>query len=263
MAKWHQEGFEFPHYLFAVLQDNMIARNIFTSGLPGVPPIEYVGTLYSAAIPLFKRRHLSLPGSIKIVRGSMVGAVKIAEFLNRTGRKKQFFPVYTANDIMSETGILRGLYLDDFYIALKGNQIVGLTACWNQMAFARVIITGYPWYLQVLNRLSSPFLSHIFKMAPLPKPEETAKNVCAACIAVEDNNQQIFESLLNTILNDQYNTGKTCLVVGLMESDPLSPVLHKHWHLPSRTCIYMASWKGFDILSNPNEQIPYIEAASL
>ena len=100
-------------------------------------------------------------------------------------------------------------------------------------------------------------------MAPFPKPGEFVKNLCAACIAVEENNQQIFESLLNTILHDQYNTGKTCLVVGLMESDPLIPVLHRYLHLTSRTCIYMASWEGFDILSEPKGRVPYIEVGGL
>ena len=262
MNKWNNEGFCFPYYLFSVIQDYVAAKEIFTSGRLGLPPNECFGILYNAAIPIFKRRLPRLPDGIRVVRGSEVGAVKIAEFLNRTGREKQFFPVYTADDIMADDGILRGLHLDDFYVAIKEDQIVGVTACWNQLPFRRTLITGYPWYLRWLKHLSAP-LANILHMEPFPNPGEPLRNVVAACIAVANNNQQIFDLLLNTILHNEYNTGKAFLVVGLMEGDPLLPVLNKYMHIPSRTCIYMASWDGLDVLSKLDGPVPYMELGGL
>src|SRR5512145_1348140 len=91
VKQWHRESFDVPFYLFAILNDNMAARNVLSSGRVGLPASRYIGTLYAAGIPLMKRRLPRPPAGVRIVRGSEVGAAAIAAFLNRTGREKQFF----------------------------------------------------------------------------------------------------------------------------------------------------------------------------
>jgi len=262
MNKYHNEGFCYPHYLYALVQDNVTARNIFINGRIGLPPAKCIGILYNASIPLIKRRLPLLYDDIRIVRGSEVGAVMIAEFLNHAGREKQFFPVYTADDIMAEDGILRGLHLDDFYVALKRDQIVGVTACWNQLSFRRTLVTGYSRHMRWLKNMTTPFTSTLH-MAPIPNSGEPLRSVSAACIAVEGNNRQIFELLLGSILHAAYNTGKTFLIVGLMETDPLISVIKRYLHIPSRTCIYLSSWDDFKILSKLDDRVHYVEMGSL
>jgi hypothetical protein len=262
LKKWHKEDFGVRFYLSAIPQDNMIARNTVTRGRAGMPVFHNTGILYNAAILLFKRSFPRLPDRIRIVRGTEVGANNIADFLNRVGREKQFFPVYSADDILAAKGILRGLCLDDFYVALKDEKITGITACWNQFPFRRIMIVHYPWYLQWLKRVSFP-LAKILHMAPIPRPGEPLCNASAACIAIEDNNPQIFDLLLNTILHHEYNAGKTFLVVGLMTGDPLMRTLQNYLHIATRTCIYVMSLDGFEISSEMDGRIPYVEIGCL
>jgi hypothetical protein len=262
VRRWHQEGFGVPFYLCAILKDNRSAKNILTSGRAGLPSSQEFGTLYAAAIPLLKRRLPRLPEGFRVVRGSTVGAVRIAEFLNRTGSEKQFFPVYTADDIMAEDHLLRGLRLDDFYVAITGDQIAGVIACWNQLPFRRTLVTGYSGYMKWLKQFISPF-TRALHLAPIPNPGEPLRNVIAACIAIAGNNQQIFEALLNTILHDEYDTGKAFLLVGLMEEDPMLPMLRKYLHIPTRTCIYALSWNGHHAVPKRDGRIPYLELGSL
>ena len=260
--QWHKESFGVPFYLFAVLKDNLVARNVLTSGLFGLPASKDVGTLYAAAIPLLIRRLPRLPDGLRVVRGSAVGAVKIAEFLNRTGSEKQFFPVYTADDILADDQILQGLHLDDFYIAVTGDHIVGVIACWNQLPFRRTLVTGYSGYMRWLKQLIAPLVKALH-IAPIPNPGEAFRNVFAACIAIAGNDQQIFKLLLDTILHDEYNTGKTFLMVGLMEGDPLLPALRKYLHIPIRTCIYAWAWDGLDAVNQLDGRLPYLELGGL
>jgi len=260
--QWHKESFGVPFYLFAVLQDNLAARNVLTSGLFGLPVSKEVGTLYAAAIPLIKRCSPCLPDGIRVVRGGAVGAVKIAEFLNRAGSEKQFYPVYTADDILADNQILQGLHLDDFYIAISGDRIVGVIACWNQLSFRRTLVTGYSGYMRWLKQLIAPLVKALH-MAPIPNPGEAFKNVFAACIAIAGNDQRIFKVLLDTILQDEYNTGKTFLMFGLMEGDPLLPVLRKYLHVPIRTCIYAWAWDGLDAVNQLDGRLPYLELGGL
>jgi len=262
MKQWHNEGFDVPFYLCAIMQDNLAARNVLTSGRAGLPASKDVGTLYIAAIPLFKRRCPRPPAGIRVVRGSVVGAVRIAEFMHRIGSEKQFYPVYTADDIISDQKILRGLGLDDFYVAITEDQIIGVIACWNQLPFRRTLVTGYSGSMRLLKHFIAP-LTKILHMAPIPSPGEPLRNVFAACIAIAGNNQSIFELLLNTILHHEYDTGKVFLAVALMEGDPLLSVLRKYLHIPTRSCIYAMAWNGLDALAELDGRVPYIELSGL
>lgn len=262
LRQWHHEGFGVPFYLGAILQDNRTARNMLNSTRVGLPANKNVGTLYAAAIPLLKRRHPRPPDGTQVVRGTAVGAVRIAAFLNRTGGEKDFFPVYTAEDIMAEDHILRGLRLNDFHVAITGDQIVGVIACWNQLPFRRTLVTGYSGYMRWLKQFIAP-LAKALHMAPIPDPGEPFRNVFAACMAIAGNDQQIFKLLLDTILHNEYDTGKTFLLVGLMEGDPLLPVLRTYLHIPTRTGIYALAWDGIDAVYIPDGRILYIELGAL
>lgn len=262
MKRVSDEWADVPFYLCAILQDNPEARRIITSGRAGLPPCMELGTMYSAAIPLIKRRPLRPVGGIRIVRGSIVGADRIVVFLNRVGRGKQFFPVYTVDDLTSDDGILKDLQLDDFYVALEGDKILGVTACWNQLAFRRMVVTGYAGYARRLRPLLAP-LAGALHLAPMPNPGEPLRNVYAACIAIEGDNPQVFRLLLNAILHNEYNTGKTFLVAGLMEGDPLLPALKRYLHFPTRTDIFAMGWNGLEAASRLDGRPPYLELAGL
>lgn len=262
MKLWDKEHFNVPFYLSAILEDNVEARRVLYSGRAGLPQTREIGILYNAAIPFVPRRRPRLPDGVGVVRGTSVGAEGIAEFLNRVGKEKQFYPVYTAQDILAERGILRGLGLDDFYIAVKGDVILGVIACWNQLSFRRTLITGYSGILRPIRPVASA-LAGLLRMAPIPSPGDALKNVFASCVAVAGNDRRIFKLLLDSILYDRRRDGNSMLVAGVMEKDPLLPVLRGYLHIPARSCIYMISWKGFDGLSGLDERVPYVEIAGL
>jgi len=262
VERWHEDGGGVPFYLFAILTDNIAAQNVLSSGRVGLPASTRIGTLHTAAIPLLPRLTPRLPARIQIERGSAVGAVKVSEFLNRVGSEKQFFPVYTADDILADDGILRGLRLDDFYVARTGDRILGTVACWDQLPFRRILITEYSGYMRWLKPFISP-LANALRLAPMPNPGEPLRHLYAACIAIENNSEQIFTLLLNTILHHQHDKGNSFLLVGLMERDPLFPVLKKYVHIPSRSGIYALSLDNFDFAAALDRRTPYIELGGL
>lgn len=259
--QWHEEYFRAPLYLCSILQDNVLARRILTSGRAGLPAAREIGTLYTATIPLLRRRMKPIAG-LRIVRGSDVGPEAIIEFLNHCGRTKQFFPVYTVDDLLAEDGILRGLHLNDFRVALAGDTIVGTVACWNQLSFRRMVVTGYSGAMRVLKPLLSP-LARMLRLAPLPGPGDAIQSVLAACTAVGDNNPEVFKVLLDSVLCAEYGTGKTFLMVGLMEQDPLLQVARQYLHLPTRSCVYALQWDGANAVDRLDGRLPYLELGSL
>ena len=262
MKQVNDEWTDVPFYLCAILQDNLNARRIITSGRVGLPPCMEIGTMYSAAIPFIKSRLLRLHDGIQIVRGDVVEPVRITEFLNRIGKERQFVSVYTTDDLVADDGILKGLHLEDFHAAVKGDDILGVMACWNQLPFRRMVVAGYAGYMRWLKPALTP-LASLLHLAPMPNPGEPLQNVYASCIAVEGGDQRIFNLLLNAILHNEYNTGKTFLVAGLMEGDPLLSVLKKYVHFPTRTSIYGMGWDGLDAVTDLDCRTPYLELAGL
>ncbi len=262
LRQWHNEGFGPPFYLGSVLSSNKSARKLLTSGRAGLFSSTDIGTLYTASIPLLKRRQVRPPAGVRIACGGEVGAEAIVEFLNRVGKTKQFFPVYTVEDLLAEDGILRGLSLDDFFVALSGVRVVGIMACWNQLPFRRLVVTGYSGAMYWLKPLVSP-LCRVLGLAPLPNPGEPVQSVTASCIAVEENHPRIFNSLLSAVLRAECGTGKTFLMVGLMEGDPLLPVVRRYLHLPTRSCVYAMEWDNNCAAKELDGRQPYLELGSL
>ena len=89
------------------------------------------------------------------------------------------------------------------------------------------------------------------------------RNLYAACLAVEENDPRFFSALLSAALCDRHNTGCLCLLMSLMESDPLLPGLKKYLHVPVRTDIYAFSWHHPEALDAIDRRLPYLEQASL
>ena len=260
--QWHKNSFNVPFYLGAILDDNVAARKPLTSGRAGLPDVRLFGTLYTAGIPLLKRKHPIVPAGMRIERGSVIGAERIVEFLDRVGRQKQFFPVYTKKDILADEGILRGKDLNDFYVAERGNRICGVMASWNQLPYRRRMVTDYSTYARLFKPVIKS-LCKVLRLAPIPEPGEPLRNIYASCIAIENNNRELFKLLLNTILCDLHGTGHTLLLAGLMEGDPLLPELKKFIHFPFRTGIYTFSLEKQKFSVQLDGRAPYVELASL
>lgn len=260
--QWLKKEYGVLFYLCAILKGNLKARQALNGGRIDGAEITEIGELYNAAIPLLKRQRPKPPAGIQVMRGGEIGAGAITQFLNREGSQKQFFPVYTAEDIEANGGILRGLRPDDFHIAVKGDRILGVIARWNQLPFRRMMVTGYSGYMRVLQPLLNAVAKR-FCLAPVPDPGGSFRNIYAACMALEDNRADVFDFLLDTILHSEYNTGKTFLSVSLMRGDPLLPVVKKHLHFPISTCIYAMAINNYQNVKRLDGRTPYIEAAGL
>jgi hypothetical protein len=65
----------------------------------------------------------------------------LVAFLDEHGRRHPFAPVWTAEDIRNL--FLAGLWIDDFVLALRDDQIVGAAALWDQRRLKQAVVRGY------------------------------------------------------------------------------------------------------------------------
>ena len=251
----HEAQRRVQFYLSTIMEDNSTARELLTSGRAGLPSYHEIGRYHTMVIPLPRWGKLRLPAGLSIVAGSTVGAGEIAAFLQETGKSRQYYPLYTAEDIQSPTGLLRGLALDDFAIALAGDRILGVLAAWNQLPFRQHLVTGYQGWL----RRTRPLLGGL-----LPPPGESVQSLLAACIAIHDDDPAVFRVLLRHLLHTHAGGAPRFLFIGLASDDPLLPVAKEPWHLTLHSRLYTVAWgDACTALQAIDGRTPYLELGSL
>ncbi|MHB9133227.1 MAG: hypothetical protein ACYDBB_19330 [Armatimonadota bacterium] len=259
----HEAQRRVPFYLSTIMEDNVAARKMLTSGRAGMPAYHEIGRYRTIAIPLLRRRTVQPPAGISIVPGSAVGAEALATFLQQTGRNRQFFPVYTAQDLQQETGILRGIHLDDFCVALAGDTIHGTMAYWNQLPFRQHIVTEYAdplrWLRPGINLATS-----LLGCRLLPATGEPVRSLLAACIAIRHDDPVVFRALLRQLLHRHAGGEHDFLFVGLSADDPLLSAAGASWHLTLHSRIYAVEWgDGLAAVRAIDGRVPYVELGSL
>lgn len=251
-----------PFYLSTIMEDNP-ARAMLTSGRAGLPTYHEIGRYRTLAIPLPRRRAPRLSAGLRIVDGQAVGAEELAAFLNRAGRSRQFYPRYTAEELASPTGILRGLGLSHIMVAVSGNRIVGTLGCWDQLPFRQHIVTGYAgrlgWARPLVNALT-----RVRGCTLLPRPGQPVRSLAAACLAVEGDDPAVFRALLGMALARRAGDMHDVLIIGLAANDPLLPVAAGPWHVALSSRIYAVEWgDGAGAVQTLDERPAYLEVGSL
>jgi hypothetical protein len=253
--RMHEAQRRVPFYLSTIMEGNSTARELLTSRRAGLPSYHEIGRYHTTAIPLLRQGKLRLPADLRIVAGSAVGAGEIAAFLRETGKSRQYYPIYTADDLQAPTGLLSGLVLDDFAVALTDDRIQGVIAAWNQLPFRQHVVTGYQGWL----RWAQPLLGRL-----LPPPGEPVRSLLAACIAIRDDDPAVFRALFRHLLHVHTGGAYCFLFVGLAGDDPLLPVAREPWHLTLHSRIYTVEWgDGRAALQALDDRAPYLELGSL
>ncbi|MGH1363847.1 MAG: hypothetical protein ACRBF0_09835 [Calditrichia bacterium] len=243
------------YYFTTIVEDNILAKRLLTSGKAGLP--RYVdGGQY---ITLAYRARASEPKThTSIRRATEEDIPAIIDFLNTNGRKRQLFPHYTETHLRSATGILRGLTHHDIYIAESANRILGTLALWNQKSFRQTVIETYSRSVHIAKPLYN-LLHKIYGKPILPAKGELDYGSCALCCILNDQ-QDIFIQLLKTVLSANKNLHSVLL--GLHETDALLSAARGLPHIPYLSRLYYVYWDN-SVHPTPDGRTPYLELGAL
>ncbi|WP_147206182.1 hypothetical protein [Segetibacter aerophilus] len=140
------------------------------------------------------------------------------------GSKKEFFPYYDFN--FSGNDYYRGLAFDNYYLAFKGEELVGMAGVWDQHSIKQTRIydysTSYKMLRPALNiygRLTNGFI--------LPSKGTVLRYLTIHSIIIKNNESAIFDSILNKINNDFRTGAFDYFLVGLDERDSLNDSMRK------------------------------------
>jgi len=254
----HEDG-RAPFYLMSIIEDNLPARKLLTSSLPDYPCAQEYARMFTYAIYRTRRkRALSLPHPLRLVRGDKKYGTEIVDCINRNNACKQFASFWTCDSLFASN-----LTPADFFLALERDRVVGCLACWDQTAFKQTVVRGYSGALARWRRILNAFAP--FGLSPyLPEPNTPLRHSYASHLAIDGDNPQIFAALLRAVYNENLARGYNHFMIGLAESNPLRKVVRSYRPLTYISQIYLVTWDSGNVfMTNLDQRIPGMEIAVL
>jgi hypothetical protein len=259
-----------PFYIMSVIEDNLPARRLLTSGLPEYPTArEYARVFTYAIYPVRRKRDLPLPPSMRIVRGDDNYTSDFVDCLNRNNVNKQLAPHWTCDSLFASSASTRlrqsaqRLSPSDFFLVLDDDRVIGCLACWDQSAFKQTIVRGYSGSLKRWRKVINLFSR--FGVVPyLPEPNTPLKYSYASHLAVDNDDPLIFKALLRKVYNHNLEQNYSYFMIGLAESNPFRKIVESYRPLTYISQIYLVNWDADDdLLSKLDHRIPGFEIAVL
>jgi hypothetical protein len=255
----HEQG-SVAAYLTAIVDENHAARRLLC-GLraPSAPRFIRAGGLVTIAIPRARRRRGRGSTAIEVRRGSVELLQDIVACLDRNGRRYQFTPRWTIEDLLSATRT-PGLEARDFLVAIAGGRVVGCAATWDQRGFKQLVVRGYSQRLarwrRVVN-LVGPWVG----VPALPAIGRSLEVVYLSHVAVDDDRQDVAAALVSEArrrLPDDVDY----MVTAFAEGNPMLAAAGRH--RTYRSALYLACWAdGQHAVESIDARPPHPEVAIL
>lgn len=267
-ARFLSKGFEGEHeqhkdgrakfYLLSIVSDNDIARRILTSNLPHYPRLHPYTRMFTYAI---HPARLKKESNLKITRGSFDLIPAILDCLTRYATRTQFAPHWTKDTLLSL--LTPALVIEDFFLAISGDRVIGCLALWDQQSFKQSVIRGYARNIARYRKLIN-LLSPLGGWSPLPEVG-TRLNHCYACFpGVDDDDPEIFSALLRALYNEAARRNYDYFMLGLAENNPFHAIVKSYHPIVYESDIYLAAWEdGYDAVAQVDTRPPALEIALL
>lgn len=213
-----------------VVEDNAQALDLLTSGRAHLPRYLPFGEYASPAILMEAKgtmgrtagRTAGKAGPFEIVRADGSQASVMQALYDAEAPRRQFQPCYAFPDMGGGYG--RDLGWEDYFLAYRNGNLVGMAGTWNQRRFKQTRIQAYggalKWLRPAVNALS-PWLGTF----PLPPAGSVLPYLNLHALAIQGDDPDILAALVRGILAEFRGRGHAYLLCGLDARDPLRRAL--------------------------------------
>lgn len=257
-----------PAYLLSVIEENREAFGVLVERRrPGFPIFRELGRLVTLALALkpLRQRKFERSAICEIAQAGCDDLPNIVAFLRKQGAARQFYPAYSKEDFCGNA--TRGFRMEDFFVARRNGEIVGVIGLWDQSSFKQTVVRGYAGWL----RLAQPVYNlgaKLFSRPRLPDVGEKISYAYASFVCVAEDDREVFRALLRRVYGVAAERGYSYLMIGFDERDPLLKIARSYSHIAYHSRIFLAGWnQETNIFERFYEQlddrVSYIEIAAL
>ncbi len=191
-----------------VLEDNARALELLTSRRGGLPEYRPAGRYVSWLLP---SQRVDSDPRIQVRRATAIDLPTMQMLLEASARRRSFSGIVD----LAELGkpVWRDLAIEDFLVAERHGEIVGMVALWDQSAFQRLRIHGYSRTVAALRPVWN-----LLGGVPLPEAGQTVPLRKLTVIACEGDDPSILRALLAGALAE--SDGRL-IQAGCSAEDPL------------------------------------------
>jgi hypothetical protein len=229
---------ELPFCLTAIVADNSPARGVLEAGLPGMPAYREIERLTTMIIPTGRRRPRP---PFEIQRGSAKWIEHIVDCLDRNNRRRQFAPVWSAGDLLSDERT-PGLRPEDFFMAMDNGEVVACLALWDQRAFKQVVVRDYSPGLRRLRPVLN-LLAPVLGIPHLPAVGRRVETAFLSHVAVDGDDPAVLVALAAAARCEAKRRGIDSVALALSQRSPMLPAARAGFrHRPYHSILYTVNW---------------------
>ena len=199
----------------SILADNGLVMKYFKRKRKGIPQWEEVCDYTTYVInprAIARKRWKTSDKGLVFRRASQGDLPGIHEFLNREGRKHDFFPKVSH----LEQGFY-GLRAEDCFLLERDEGIIAFAALWNQTDYRQYIVTKYNKPLNYMTRVDK--LTQLLGYVPFPRENQVLDFPQLSLFLVENNDLGIYRYFLHKI-SREIKRNTDMMVIGLPNESP-------------------------------------------
>jgi hypothetical protein len=254
----HADG-AVPYYFTTILDDNINARTLLTSGRANLPVYKPLAQLLTYLIPLRKNRSRQRSNSLvsRVDRNQLPEALN---FLQNWNSQHQFAPVYTLTDLLGESKLLPGFSWENLSVYQERGKVCGTLGVWDQQFFKQIVVTAYSRKMRYVRTFYNLFAALVGNPG-LPALGAEVKLLYATCLSGDAN---VFKALLHQACVDWSNRGYDYLSVGICGKNQLAATAARYATECIASTVYIVYWPQDAQVSLPGtDKSIHLEVATL
>jgi len=184
----------------------------------GLPYYNYIGKIVTCLLPLpHKPKPPNINSSLNIRWATTADIQAVQDFLDTEAPKRNFYPHYNLSQL-NKHPYYANLNIQNYLLAFKNGEIVGVTGIWDQDEIWRTKVVAYDNKLKLVKPFLN-FYNHFGGGLHLPKEGSKLRNLYLHTILIKDDDPAVFEQLLKYLCQTISLKNYDQLVLGLSEFD--------------------------------------------
>lgn len=230
-----------PYYLTSILEDNLPARRLLTSGIQGLPSYLPLGgylSLVAATAQPWSRRRPTAPHVLRPATDSDLPL--LAALLQASGRGYALHPWWDVTSLDALRPV--GWHPRDCLLLLNGERPVACGAVWDQRCVRQWRVAAYAPPLAGLRAVASTALG-LAGYPRLPPPGRLLEQGFISHLAVLPGEEPALPILVAALLRLARQRRLGSVVLGLSDGHPWLPLLNGLRALRYRSRLYLVHWR--------------------